>query len=485
MIRISGLEFGFGERIIFSQASFVVNTGEKVALIGSNGSGKTTLFKILTYQQSADEGNIEINESIDYVPQEIKSDPVMDHAFSLRSYINQFQTFPDYLINQTLAGLDLKVSLDQNPRTLSGGQKTRMAIARALLTQPDILLLDEPTNFLDVSGKQWLTDFLSKYTKTLILISHDVDMLDRHIDKVLHINPHTHQIDVYNGNYSQFLKLKKEKEDNLLKQVRKQQKQLVEMKKGFVKIAGARSEKGVRQKLNIQHRIEKMEDSLPEIPPETKSIKLNLPDPVWVGEMPLFVKNINKSFGSKAVLTNVNFDIKRGERISLSGANGTGKSTFIKIIMGLIEPDSGLINLDSKAKIGYYSQEFEQVDPEMTLIDFLREKSHLEDSRLRSILAKMLFTGNKIYQKISTLSGGEKTRLSIAALLTQSFNLLILDEPTTYLDPLSQRLILESLKSYEGAMIIVSHTPEFIDELNPPRIFELPAAKYKLTTSQL
>jgi len=252
------------------------------------------------------------------------------------------------------------------------------------------------------------------------------------------------------------------------------------MKKGYLKISGNRSEKGVRQKLNLAKRIEKLIETLPEMPPEAKKISIKLPDPAWVGELPLLVLNLSKSFGSKKILDNVDFDIKRGERIALVGQNGAGKSTFIKIIMEMIAPDSGEILKDDRLKIGYYSQEFETFDFNKTLFETVKERCQMDEKAIRSLLGRFLFSGDKVFQKVASLSGGEKTRLSIATLLAQSYNLLILDEPTTYLDVLSQRLILEALKLYQGAMIIVSHNPEFITELHPSRQLLLPENRFEL-----
>jgi ATPase subunit of ABC transporter with duplicated ATPase domains len=219
------------------------------------------------------------------------------------------------------------------------------------------------------------------------------------------------------------------------------------------------------------------------MPPEAKRFKIKLPDPAWVGEMPIIAQNIYKSYGDKKVLQNLNFDIKRGERIALIGPNGAGKSTLIKIIMGLQTPDSGEIIFDQKTSIGYYSQEFETFNYDDTLLATVKNKCQLPEAVIRAQLGRFLFTGDRVFQKVGSLSGGEKTRLAIALLLVQNFNLLILDEPTTYLDVLSQRLILEAIKLYTGAMIVVSHTPEFITELHPSRKFYLPENKMELVLS--
>jgi ATPase subunit of ABC transporter with duplicated ATPase domains len=216
------------------------------------------------------------------------------------------------------------------------------------------------------------------------------------------------------------------------------------------------------------------------MPPAAKKINMQLPEPSWVGEVPLMAKNLCKSYGDKKILVDVNFDIRRGERIVFMGQNGAGKSTLIKILMGMVNQDSGEIIKNEKIKVGYYSQEFETFDMSKNLLETVKDKCEMTEQQLRCLLGRFLFPGQKVFQKIATLSGGEKTRLSIATLLAKNYNLLILDEPTTYLDVLSQRLILEALKGYKGAMIIVSHTPEFITELKPNRRFLLPENKMEI-----
>ncbi len=479
MILAKDLSFFYGKDPIFENAEFFVAKNSKVGLVGQNGSGKSTLFKLITGEEFPDNGRINISGKVMSVPQEVKRDEKMEQAPSVRHYLDPQYQKEDHQLLRILAKLELAhLNLDDHPQNLSGGQKTKLAIARALISEPDILLLDEPTNFLDIAGKAWVMNFLGRYQKTLIIISHDLNLLDKNIDKILEVNPQTKKIEEYFGNYSHYVQLKGEKLEHLSHQIHTQERRLVQMKKGLLKIAGNRSEKGVRMRLNLEKRIRTAQANLPSMPPEAKKIKINLPQPDWLGELPLLALNISKSFGEKQVLSKVDFDIKRGERISLAGPNGVGKSTLIKILLGIVQPDSGEIVKDDRLKIGYYSQEFETFDLNKNLLETVREKCTLTESQIRSLLGRFLFSGDKVFQKVSTLSGGEKTRLSIATILSQTYNLLILDEPTTYLDVLSQRLILESLKLYQGSMIIVSHTPEFISELKPNRQLLLPENKF-------
>jgi len=485
MILAKNIFYSYGNNFIFKDASFFVAKNSKVGLVGANGAGKSTLFKLLTKEDFPEDGKLDISGQVMSVPQEVKHDDKMAHAASVRDYLDPTNSHEDYEMLKILAKLELpQIQLDDAPQHFSGGQKTKLAIARALLAEPDILLLDEPTNFLDTAGKAWMMNFLGRYPKTLIIISHDLALLDKNIDKILEVNSLTKQIEEYSGNYSFYVKLKGEREEVLVHQIHTQERRIVEMKKGLLRISGNRSEKGVRQKLNLAKRIEKLVEALPEMPPEAKKIKMKLPDPAWIGELPLMAMGISKSFGDKNVLSNIDFDIKRGERIALIGQNGAGKSTFIKILMDMITPDSGEIVKDDRLNIGYYSQEFETFDFNQTLLETVKDKCQMDEKSLRSLLGRFLFSGDKVFQKVASLSGGEKTRLAIATLLAKNYNLLILDEPTTYLDVLSQRLILEALKSYQGAMLIVSHTPEFITELKPSRRFYLPENKMEICQKQ-
>jgi ATP-binding cassette, subfamily F, member 3 len=485
MIRVKDLYYAYGKEPIFSGAEFFVGKGQKAGLVGANGAGKSTLFKLITGEEQPDEGKVEVDGKILLVPQEVKRDPEMENSTTIRKYLDPKGQKENYELNRIMANLELgQFGLETSPKNLSGGQKTKLAIARALVQEPEVLLLDEPTNFLDTEGKNWVMNFLGRYPKTLMVVSHDLNLLDARIDKVLEINPQTKKIDGYAGNYSSYVKLKEEKEGLLVRQIHVQEQHISRMKKGLLKMSHVKSGKGVRQRLQMEKRVEQMVTSLPEMPPEAKKLRMKLPEPAWVGAMPIIADRLSKAYGMKKVLTNVSFDIKRGERIALNGPNGAGKSTLIKILMGKLLPDEGEIVRDEKLSIGYYSQEFDTFDFEKTLLETVKEKCTMPEGTIRSNLGRFLFSGDSVFQKVGSLSGGEKTRLSIALLLVQNFNMLILDEPTTYLDVLSQRLILEALKSYQGAMLIVSHTPEFIAELKPERMLTLPENKWELTATR-
>ncbi len=475
MISAQGLFFSHGARSIFEDAHFSVADNYKVGLVGVNGAGKSTLLGLILGREQPDQGKLEINGSIGLVPQEVKHDPEMEKANTVRDYLDPTVMHEDFELRRVLDGLELPhLALDASAKKLSGGQKTKLALARALLMQPDILLLDEPTNFLDIAGKQWVMDFLSRYPKTLIIISHDLDLLDKQIQKVLFIDPFTKKIDEYSGNYSAFLKLKAEREALFKRQVTNQQKRIKKMEESVKKLMKNKSDKGVRQRVILQRRVARMKAELPELPPELAKIKIEFPTPAACGELVLKAEKITKKYGENQVLKDVSLAVIRGERIALLGRNGAGKSTLLKIMMGILEADSGTVTLGSNVKIGYYSQEFETFDLDKTVLEAVQEEVHLPDYYVRPMLQKFMFEGVKADQKISTLSGGEKTRLAILTLMLHDYNLLILDEPTTYLDVLSQRIILDALKQYQGTMVVVSHTETFIAELIPSRALLLP-----------
>jgi ATPase subunit of ABC transporter with duplicated ATPase domains len=479
MILAKNISYSYSRLPIYNDSSFSIIKGEKVALVGPNGAGKSTLFKLLMKEDHVTQGSLQIVGKVGYVPQEIKHDPLLEAAVDIQSYIDPEFKKQSYELMIMLSSLEVNVELEDVPRTLSGGQRTKLALLRAIIEEPDILLLDEPTNFLDIEGKRWIMEFLSEYPNTLIVISHDISLLDRHIEKVIAINPMTKTIEEYKGNYSKYVKLKGINEESLKKRVENDQREIGRMKKSLQKMARMSSEKGARARANVQTRIDRMTDALPELPKEIAHIKFTLPEPIHTSEIPISAKEIGKSYGDDVILSDVTLSIRRGERIALYGPNGAGKSTFIKILMGRTEHDEGEITKDEKLHIGYYSQEFETFDFSKTILETVESVCDLPLTQVRLVLSKFNFLRERIYQTVGTLSGGEKTRLSIALLMLQSYNLLILDEPTTYLDIQSQKIILEALKTYKGAMLFVSHTEEFVEGLAPSRIMLLPENKIK------
>lgn len=479
MIIAKNISYSYSRLSVYEDSSFSILKGELIGLVGPNGAGKSTLFKLLKGEDQTSSGLLEIRGKVGYVPQEVKHDPDLESAIDIKSYLDPEMKKEIYELMIMLESLEVNADLDTKPKILSGGQRTKLALLRAIIQEPDILLLDEPTNFLDTEGKRWIMEFLSEYPHTLIVISHDINLLDQHIDKILAINPHNKKIEEYKGNYTKYVQLKGNNDAMLKKKFENDQKEITRMKKSLLKMASGATEKGARARANVQTRIDRIKEKLPELPKEMRDIKFTLPDPQHTSEIPLQARDIGISFNGDTVLSDVSLSIKRGERIALYGPNGAGKSTFIKILMGRLQPDAGEIIRDPELHIGYYSQEFETFDFNKTILEMIEEKCNLPMSQYLPIMGSFNFPRPKIYQKIGTLSGGEKTRLSIAMLMMQNYNLLILDEPTTYLDMVSQRTILEALKTYKGAMLFVSHTEEFVEGLSPSRIMLLPENKIK------
>lgn len=485
MVIARDITYSYSLLDVYKESSFTIQKGETVALVGPNGAGKSTLFKLLMGEHQVYEGSLDIIGKVGYVPQEIKHDSNLENAKDIQSYIDPESKKEYWELCVMLQSLEMNEDLESKPSSLSGGQRTKLALLRAILDEPDILLLDEPTNFLDTQGKKWIMEFLGEYKKTLIVISHDINLLDKTIDKVLAINPHTKKIEEYKGNYSKYTILKKNAIEAQKKRYDNDQKEINRMKKSLLTMARMSSEKGARARANVQTRIDRIKEALPELPHEIRNIKFTLPDPIRTKEIPISAKNISKSFGEEKILNDVSLSIRRGERIALFGPNGAGKSTFIKILMGRLKQDEGTIERDPDLHIGYYSQEFETFDFTKTIMETAEEKCHLPIDKIRPVLSKFNFLRERVYQSVGSLSGGEKTRLSIALLMLQNYNLLILDEPTTYLDMQSQKVILEALKSYKGAMLFVSHTDEFVEGLTPSRILTLPENKITYWMSSL
>jgi ATP-binding cassette subfamily F protein 3 len=478
MISANKVSFSYGYEPVLQNVTFAIPKGKKVGIVGPNGAGKSTLLKLLTKQEYPADGKITISGQLGYVPQEVKKDPLLSSAKTIYDYIDPTGIAGQFAITKVLDGLEFDwKKVTATPSEMSGGQKTKLALARAFLSKPDILLLDEPTNFLDEAGKKWVMHFLQHYPKTVLIVSHDLPLLDQHIQQVLYVNPQTRTVDVYTGNYSKFMRTKQQQDEFLVRQVETTQKKIGQLQKSVDKLKQETSDKKIRQRVVMERRIQRIQDALPTAPTELRKISVSFPPPTKVGSVPLSARGLSKSFQGKRIIHNLDLIIERGERIALIGPNGVGKSTLIKMLTGALTPDSGTVEASENLNLGYYSQEFQTFDENKTLEEVVRETNRLEAHRVYPFLSRFLFPHSRLNQRISTLSGGEKTRLSIALLMLQQHNLLILDEPTTYLDVMSQRIILEALKDYTGAMIVVSHTKEFIQELLPQRALLLPQQK--------
>lgn len=486
MIRASNLHFSYGYGPVFDDVSFSIGRNSKVGIVGPNGAGKSTLFKLLCKQEFPSDGSLQIDGSLSMVPQEVKYDPALNAASSIYEYVDPQSLHPRHQIHTIMSGLEFGWQQDYGSLSqLSGGQKTKLALVRAFLLQPEILLLDEPTNFLDTAGKQWVMQFLGSYPFTVLIVSHDLKLLDRHIQQVLFLDPHSHTIEAYTGNYSAFVKLKSQKDRLLTRKVINEQKHITRMEKGLVNLRKFTSKKGVHQRVMQERKIERLKDKLPELPSELKTFKAKFPDPAPIGQVPLRTQHLSKSFEGRTIISDLSFELLRGERFALIGPNGVGKTTLIKMLTGTLEPDSGTIIASDMLSLGYYSQESLTLNDHQTVVETLVAEHTIPADKIPAFLRRFLFDPERLKQKVGTLSGGEKTRLSIAMLMTHPYNVLVLDEPTTYLDVLSQRVILEALKAYTGTLLLVSHTEEFVGELNPSRVLILPSQRLTRFTPEL
>ena len=517
----TNLNLSFGLEKIYEDASFHINDFDKVGLVGVNGAGKTTLFKVILKELEPDSGKIEIiNKRVGYLPQEIiiedKDISVFDYLLSARPIkklndeiiklytdisdkdekeqdkimkrISKIQSLLEYydcynyenilleLINNMHINPDI---LDSKLISLSGGQKSKVAFARVLFSKPEILLLDEPTNHLDLSTMSFITNYLSNYKGMVLIISHDVEFLNKIVNKILYINKTTHKISLYEGNYNTY-KIKREKELEIQsKLIDKQEREIKELE-AFIDKAKKASQTNHNLKRMGKDREIKLNKKIANLNVREKKyslVKLNIKPNQESGKIPLKIDNLTFNYPNKELLyRNLSFMINRHERFLIVGENGVGKSTLLKLIIGKLSPIKGNISYGIKTDIAYYAQELELLDDHKTILENVDTKEYGE-KELRTILGSFLFHGDDVFKKISVLSPGEKARVALCKIMLQKANLLLLDEPTNHLDPETQKVIAENFKNYQGTIIMVSHNPTFIKNIDINRILLLPLGK--------
>ena len=503
----------FGGDTILQDINFIINEGEKAALIGINGAGKTTLLKIITGEYEADSGEvvlqrgatmgylsqvidvtsrrtiyeemldakkdiIEMEQKIHTLEQDISrlSGEKLENAMESYSLLtDRFEKSNGYAWKSEIVGVlkglgFTEAEFDTPIHTLSGGQKTRVALSRILLTQPDIILLDEPTNHLDMDAIRWLETFLSNYRGSVLIVSHDRYFLDRVVSKVIEIEAGKSQ--TFLGSYSQYAEKKKAQRDAQMKLYLNQQQEIRHQEDVITKLRSFNREKSIRRAESREKMLNKME--LVDKPVVLNSrMRISLEPEVISGNDVLTIENLSKSFENKPLFRNLNLSIHRGEVVALLGANGTGKTTLLKIINRHLRPDSGKIHYGAKVSIGYYDQEQHVLNDENTIFDEISDAyPKLTNTRIRNVLAAFLFTGDRVFQKIGTLSGGEKGRVSLAKLMLSNANFLILDEPTNHLDIQSREILEDAINDYEGTVFYVSHDRYFINQ-TATRILDL------------
>ncbi len=503
----------FGTNVILKDASFHIEEKEKAAIVGINGAGKSTLLKIIMKQIPADSGEVILakDRTIGYLAQheavssgntiyeellEVKQDIFelerhirtlelqmksqsggeLEQTLELYNRLNtEFEQKNGYACKSEIVGVlkGLGFTEDEFSKqvdTLSGGQKTRVALGKLLLAKPDLILLDEPTNHLDMQSIAWLENFLINYSGAVIIVAHDRYFLNRVVSKVIEID-HA-KATTFLGNYSAYSEKKAQLRDSQLKAWMNQQREIKHQQEVIDKLKSFNREKSIKRAESREKMLEKME-VLDRPDTEVQELKLSLEPRFPSGNDVLRVEGLAKSFGDHTLFTNLDFEIKRGERVALIGNNGTGKTTILKIINELLAADAGSFTLGSKVCIGYYDQEHHVLHMEKTLFEEISDDyPTLTNTEIRNVLAAFLFTGDDVFKRISDLSGGERGRVSLAKLMLSEANFLILDEPTNHLDILSKEILEQALNRYTGTVFYVSHDRYFINQ-TATRILEL------------
>lgn len=494
----------FGTDEILNDISFHIEDREKAAIVGVNGAGKSTLLKIIMNELPADAGEVIIakGKTIGYLAQhqsladthsiydamlDVKKEILeiyermkklendMKHASvdtlekMLESYArltHEYEQKNGYAYKSEITGVlkGLGFSEDEFSKpiaSLSGGQKTRVALGRLLLSKPDIILLDEPTNHLDMASITWLETFLMNYAGAVIIVAHDRYFLDRIVTKVIEIDHHKGH--VYAGNYTDYAAKKAAVRKAELSAYLNQQREIKHQEEVIAKLRSFNREKSIRRAESREKMLEKME-RLEAPKGDSAALRMALAPAIISGNDVLHVENLSKAFGSRRLFAGLCIDIKRGEKVALIGNNGTGKTTILKIINGMLSADSSEIKLGAKVLIGYYDQEHQVLSPEKTIFDEISDAyPALDNTRIRNALASFLFTGDDVFKRIKDLSGGERGRVSLAKLMLSDANFLILDEPTNHLDIVSKEILETAIESYTGTVFYVSHDRYFIN----------------------
>ena len=513
ILSCQGISKSFGEKVILEDASFHIEEREKAALIGNNGAGKTTLLRIIMEEIHADAGQVVLakDKRIGYLAQyqDVQGHlSVYEELLSTKQYIidmeerlrameiqrknasgeeldrlmnsytrltHEFELENGYAYKSELMGVlnglgFTEEDFTKQVATLSGGQKTRVALGKLLISKPDILLLDEPTNHLDMESIAWLETYLLNYPGAVFIVSHDRYFLDKVVTKVIEID--AGQVRMYAGNYSAYAEKKAQLRDAQYKAYLNQQREIKHQEAVIVKLKSFNREKSIKRAESREKMLNKIQRI--DKPIEVQSqMRLSLEPRVVSGNDVLTVEDLAKSFPQQKLFSNISFQIKRGERVALIGNNGTGKTTMLKILNGLLDADAGSFSLGAKVQIGYYDQEHHVLHAEKTIFEEISDTyPTLTETQIRNMLAAFLFTGDDVFKVISSLSGGERGRVSLAKLMLSEANFLILDEPTNHLDIASKEILEEALNSYTGTVLYVSHDRYFINQ-TATRILDL------------
>ena len=516
VISVQNLELRAGARLLMEEVTFRIDKGDKIGLVGRNGAGKTTMTKVLAGLNLPADGTITRSGSIGYLPQDPKVDDMSqlakDRILSARALdgvarkMRQAQDDMacedptvrakgmrryDRLEAEFIAGggyaaeseaavitsnLDLPERVLSQPlSTLSGGQRRRVELARILFSNADTMLLDEPTNHLDADSILWLRDFLKNFSGALLVISHDVELMELVVNRVFYLDANRCVIDQYNMGWKNYLMQREQDEHRRKRERANAQKKANALLEQANKMR-AKATKAVAAQQMIK-RAERLMRGVQEERQVDKVAAIRFPNPAPCGKTPLSARGLSKSYGSLEIFTDVDLAIDRGSRVVVLGLNGAGKTTLLRMLAGATQPDTGEGVYGHGAKLGYFAQEHEILEGERTVFENMKSAApDLDDTRVRTILGSFLFSGDDVDKPAGVLSGGEKTRLSLATLVASSANVLLLDEPTNNLDPASREEILNALKAYTGAIVMVSHDEGAVEALNPERVLLLPDA---------
>ncbi len=514
MLVVRDLRVEVGPRTLVQGASFSVQAGDKVGLVGRNGAGKTTLMRTLVGYVAPASGSIIRSGNLGYFSQEAALPDLerpdmtaIERILAAREIgamqrrieetrrkierldgdardraIRRFGRLQDEFdakggyvaeaeAKRTAASLGIgNEELSQPVATMSGGQRRRVELARILFAETEVMLLDEPTNHLDLDAKAWLVGYLAEYRGGLLVVSHDLPLLDEAITSVLALDHG--ELESYRGNYSSFL-VERERRREQREKDRKQQLATISRLEENVRRFKGTTEKMAQRASAMQTRADRLKRELVEVHARGKNVKVRFPQPEASGRTPLSCRGLAKQYGDNLVFVDVGLDLDRGERMLIMGLNGAGKTTLLRILAGVETPDLGAVTLGHNASLGYYAQEHEQIVGGKTVLDHLRGVSDLPDVELRGLLGLFLLA-DKVEQDAGTLSGGEKTKLALAMLMTGRPNVMLLDEPTNNLDPQAKSALLTALAAYTGTVVLVSHDTDFVAALSPTRAVMMP-----------
>ncbi len=520
MLQVQNLTVEVGGRNVVQGASFTVMARDKVGIVGRNGAGKTSMFRVLGGEADPAAGKVTRSGQYGYLSQDPRTSPetermsAISHVLSGRNIDDDLQRLEKLRIameenadernvarfikaedafnlkggysaeseaRSIAAGLGLKADrLDLALGVLSGGERRRVELARILFAGSDMLLLDEPTNHLDIDAKTWLLNFLRNYKGALLVISHDLELLDEAITRVLHLDrpneDDTGTVHEYRGTYSQYKRSRADDEARAEKKAVMQAKEVARLQE-VVDRFGAKATKAAMAH-SIEKRIARIESESTGVRRKDRSLTVKFPDPPQSGVTVVTASNLSKGYGGPPVFEDVSFDLGRGERLLVLGLNGAGKTSLLRILAGATDANIGNFEWGYQVSVGYFAQEHDTLDPHQSLLWHMRRElpvgSALTETQLRALLGMFGLQGEKVFQESGSLSGGEKTKLALAMLMVGRNNVLLLDEPTNNLDPQSREAVAGALEGWKGSIIMVSHDEEFVQRLNPTKVILLP-----------